>query len=86
MEKEEAVQASKNLEESYGQKISELQDELNLKDKQLESCQDQITKDKENLKNAQVEADNLKNELQQLDLSILGNAHLHLPFTIIDLV
>ena len=74
-EKEEAVQATKNLEESYGQKISELQEGLHLKDKQLESCQDQITKDKENLKNAQVEADNPKNELQQLDLSILGNVH-----------
>ena len=82
-EKEESVQASKNLEESYGQKIFELQEELTLKDKQLESCQDQITKDKENLKNAQVEADNLKNELQQLDLSILGNVHLHMLFIII---
>ena len=51
-EKEEAVQATKNLEESYGQKISELQEELHLKDKQLESCQDQIAKDKDKQKTA----------------------------------
>ena len=63
-EKEEAVQATKNLEESYGQKISELQEELRLKDKQLESCQDQISKDKDNLKNAQLEVEKLNNEFQ----------------------
>ena len=76
-EKEEAVQATKNLEESYGQKISELQEELHLKDKQLESCQDQITKDKDNLKNAQLEAEKLNNEFQQLDASVLGNVSLN---------
>ena len=61
------------LKESYGQKISELQEELRLKDKQLESCQDQITKDKDNLKNSQLEAEKLNNEFQQLDTSVLGN-------------
>ena len=71
-EKEEAVQATKNLEESYGQKISELQEELHLKDKQLKSYQDQINKDKDNLKNFQLEAENLKNEFQQLESSGLG--------------
>ena len=75
-EKEEAVQATKNLEESYGQKISELQEELHLKDKQLESCQDQISKDKDNLKNAQLETEKLSNEFQQLDASVLGNVYL----------
>ena len=76
-EKEQAVQAAKNLEESYGQKISDLQEELSLKDKQLESCQDQITKGKDNLENIQLEAENLKNEFQQLDSSVLGNVHLY---------
>ena len=75
-EKEESVQATKNLEESYGQKISELQEELRLKDKQLESFQDQISKGKDNLKNAQLEAEKLSNEFQQLDASVLGNVHL----------
>ena len=75
-EKEEAMQATKNLEESYGQKISELQEELHLKDKQLESCQDQITKDKDNLKNAQLEAEKLNKEFQQRDASVLGNVNL----------
>ena len=74
------MQATKNLEESYGQKISELQEELHLKDKQLESCQDQITKDKDNLKNAQLEAEKLNNKFQQLDASVLGNVHLA-PFS-----
>ena len=73
-EKEEAVQATKKLEESYGQKISELQEDISLKDKQLESAQDQIIKDKDNIKNAQLEAENLRNEFQQLDSSVLGNA------------
>ena len=77
-EKEEAVQATKNLEESYTQKISELQEELHLKDKQLESCQDQIAKDKDNLKNAQLEAEKLNTEFQQLDASVLGNVYLAL--------
>ena len=72
-EKEEVVQASKNLEESYGKKIFELQEELHLKDKQLESCQDQIAKDKDNLKNAQFEAEKLNTEFQQLNASVLGN-------------
>ena len=75
-EKEEAVQATKNLKESYGQKISELQEELHLKDKQLESCQDQITKDKDNLKNVQLDAEKLNNEFQQLDTIVLGNVYL----------
>ena len=77
-EKEEAVQAMKNLEESYGQRISELQEDLRLKDKQIETCQDQMSKDQDNLKNAQLEAENLNKELQQLDTSILGNVYLAL--------
>ena len=79
-EKEEVVQATKNLEECYTQKISELQEELHLKDKQLESCQDQIAKDKDNLKKAQLEAEKLNNEFQQLDASVLGSVHLA-PFS-----
>ena len=63
-EKEEAVQAAKNLEESYGQQISNLQEEINLKDKQLESCQDQMSKDKDDLKSAQIEAEKLRDEFQ----------------------
>ena len=77
-EKEEAVQATKNLEESHGQKISELQEDISLKDKQLDSAQDEITKDRDNIKNAQLEAENLRNEFQQLDSSVLGNVHLNL--------
>ena len=79
-EKEEAVQATKSLEESYGQKISELQEELHLKDKLLESCQDQISKDKDNLKNAQLKVEKLNNEFQQLNASVLGIVHLA-PFS-----
>ena len=49
-----------------------------MKDKQLESCQDQIAKDKDTLKNAQLEAEKLNTEFQQLDASVLGNVYLAL--------
>ena len=49
-----------------------------MKDKQLESYQHQIAKDKDNLKNAQFEAEKLNTECQQLDASVLGNVYLAL--------
>ena len=37
-----------------------------------------MSKDQDNLKNAQLEAENLNKELQQLDTSVLGNVYLTL--------
>ena len=72
-EKSEVVQAAKNLEESYDLKIAEMQKELEWKDKELKNRQTQIGIDQEDIKKYQVEAENLRSELQQLDSSILGN-------------
>ena len=77
-EKEEAINSAKNLEDSYKKKISDLQEEINFKDGELDSCHQQINMDKENIRGYIIVAETLEEEFKQLDFVILGN--LSMPF------
>ena len=58
-EKEETITSAKNLEKSFEKKISDLQDEIKLKDDELDACHQQINADKENIKGYKTVAETL---------------------------
>ena len=72
-EKEEAITSAKNLKESFEKKISDLQDEIKLKDDELDACHQQINADKENIRGYKIVAETLEEELKQLNSAILSN-------------
>ena len=67
------VNSAKNLEESYEKKISDMQEEINFNDGELDSCHQQINMDKENIRGYRIVAETLEKEFKLLDSAILGN-------------
>ena len=59
-EKNEAINSAKNFEESYEKKISDMQEEINFKDGELDSCHQQINMDKENIRGYRIVAETLE--------------------------
>ena len=84
-EKEEAITSAKNLEESFEKRISDLQDEIKLKDNELDTCHQQISVDKENIRGYKIVAETLEEELKQLDSAVLGNLS-YVPFLLNQLI
>ena len=72
-EKEEAITSAKNLEESFEKRISDLQDEIKLKDNELDACHQQINADKENIRGYRIVVESLEKEFKLLDSAIFGN-------------